>query len=398
MYKKIIVIIIISFFLSSLILTTSIISLANNSLVSKDIFTFRYPKSDKHPIFVEYFTEKNNIDNSIVSNHLYNLFANLYKYSSDDNDFYFITLLTDVVADAKIRAQDYNIQQYPVVFFDGGYKQLYGKQNTFDSYLDAVHICQEREASNVQIEDIEAIWVQVPCQKNILTDITIKNNGEIKYNGNLMISVVIIDSQWLDNSNRPFNYVIIGYIANEKISIGTGIENIYKNHFDWFPSDLIEINICDIYNFFVIATIFSEDTGFVDDTKVDRLVKGEQPTKPTSPIGKMDPIIKNSYEYKTSSTDPEGGQIRYLWDWDGDYIADESTKNFNSGEEAIIYYTWDQVGNNMVRVKAKDEYNIESFWSDPLLVSVIQPKQPIYYKYFNNFKNYINNTIIHYIH
>ncbi len=143
MYKEITVTILISILiLLSFIGSSEAIYLNNDLSDLKTMISSSILKSDKHPVFVEYFTQKNNPDNPIISNHLYNLFADLYPYSSEDCDFYFITLLTDVVEEAEKRALDYNIQNYPVVFFDGGFEEINGVQNTIESYHNAIDSCK----------------------------------------------------------------------------------------------------------------------------------------------------------------------------------------------------------------------------------------------------------------
>lgn len=386
MYKKITVSILISILILSSFIGGSEAVYINKDLTDiKTMITSNISKSDKHPVFIEYFTNKNNPDNPIISNHLYDVFTDLYPYSSEDCDFYYITLLTDVVEEAEKRAFDYNIQSYPVLLFDGGFEKVSGGQNSFDTYLNALNKCKTRTTPNVEIE-IQAEWFQCPCQKNILSDITIKNYEDYEYNGQLIISVVLIDSIWSDRSKRPFNYVLIGYITNEKITIGTGFEGIFQAHYDWIPSDIVVINNCDIYNFQVFASIISDETGFIDDTSITRMSPGEQPTKPTKPIGKVRSSIKNSYEYKTSSSDRDGDQILYYWDWDGDYKHDTVSEKFNSGEVANISHTWNLPGNKIIRVKAKDDNGIESFWSDPLPVSVFCNKNINEYDYLKFLK------------
>ena len=71
--------------------------------------------------------------------------------------------------------------------------------------------------------------------------------------------------------------------------------------------------------------------------------------------------------------DPEGNDIKYGWDWNGDEIVDEWTEDFYSaGEEIKTFHIWEQEGTFQVSVLAEDEHGAQSEWSDPL--SVIMPK------------------------
>ena len=108
------------------------------------------------------------------------------------------------------------------------------------------------------------------------------------------------------------------------------------------------------------------------------------PSKPDTPSGASNGKIGQEYYYSTSSTDLDGDIIYYLWDW-GDNTNDEWIGPFNSGEVINISHTWETKGDYSIKVKAKDEDNFESDWSDPLVVSM--PRNYI------NIKEYISQII-----
>lgn len=87
---------------------------------------------------------------------------------------------------------------------------------------------------------------------------------------------------------------------------------------------------------------------------------------PTS--GKID----ISYIYTASTTDPEGDQLYYFFDW-GDGTNSGWQGPYNSGQQASVSKEWSNQGTYVVKVKAKDADGKESVWSDPL--SVTMPKQ-----------------------
>jgi len=93
------------------------------------------------------------------------------------------------------------------------------------------------------------------------------------------------------------------------------------------------------------------------------------PNKPSELIGSIQCIVGEIYNYSTSTVDPNGDQIFYLFDWD-----DESDSGwigpYESSEEVIASHTWDKRGDFAIRVKAKDEHGAESEWSDSLIVSM----------------------------
>jgi hypothetical protein len=95
------------------------------------------------------------------------------------------------------------------------------------------------------------------------------------------------------------------------------------------------------------------------------LETNQPPTKPTRPIGPTEGQIDIEYTYATTSTDPDGDQIYYWFDW-GDGI--------NSGwlDTQSASYSWIQEGTYQIKVKAKDINGAESDWSNPLTVDIVE--------------------------
>jgi hypothetical protein len=93
------------------------------------------------------------------------------------------------------------------------------------------------------------------------------------------------------------------------------------------------------------------------------------PLTPTTPSGvaKGDPGME--YDFYSSTTDPDGDDIFYLFDW-GDEILGDWLGPYTSGDACIASHTWADNGIYDVRVRAKDVYDYESDWSNPLSVAI----------------------------
>jgi hypothetical protein len=105
----------------------------------------------------------------------------------------------------------------------------------------------------------------------------------------------------------------------------------------------------------------------------------EPPEKPLQPDGTEIGIPLVEYQYSTSTTDPEGGQLYYLWDW-GDGTFSEWLGPYASGQTSSASHIWTELGDFQIKVKAKDIYNAQSEWSEPLVLTIIansQPEKPI---------------------
>jgi len=78
--------------------------------------------------------------------------------------------------------------------------------------------------------------------------------------------------------------------------------------------------------------------------------------------------------YTTSTTDIDGDKVYYLFDW-GDGSYSEWFGPYESGELCTDgRKIWQSKGEYSIRVQAKDEHGKISEWSDPLPVSMPQPK------------------------
>jgi len=92
------------------------------------------------------------------------------------------------------------------------------------------------------------------------------------------------------------------------------------------------------------------------------------PAAPERPLGPSSGYINVPYSYTTSTTDPDGDQIYYKWNWgteESDWIGP-----YVSGATIHASHTWSTAGTYNVTVKAKDTNDQESDWSEPLQVTI----------------------------
>ncbi len=101
------------------------------------------------------------------------------------------------------------------------------------------------------------------------------------------------------------------------------------------------------------------------------------PLKPDMPEGPTQGEKGVEYTYFSSTVDPQGDQVYYLFDW-GDGSDSGWVGPFNSSEEVCSSHIWDKSGNFKIKVKAVDIDNYESIWSDPLKVMIPRNKLTFY--------------------
>jgi len=93
------------------------------------------------------------------------------------------------------------------------------------------------------------------------------------------------------------------------------------------------------------------------------------PETPDQPDGPTEGNAYTEYTFSTSTTDPEGDEIFYLWDW-GDEQSDWEGP-YASGETVESTHYWRDEGTYNIAVKAKDDNgSISSDWSEPLEIDI----------------------------
>jgi len=111
------------------------------------------------------------------------------------------------------------------------------------------------------------------------------------------------------------------------------------------------------------------------------------PVKPGAPDGPATGGADVEYTYTAFTTDPNGDDIYYLFDW-GDGTYSEWIGPKNSGEIVEKTHSWTEEGDYEIRVKAKDDRGVQSEWSDPLPISMPKNKQLIDLPFFDIFEKF----------
>jgi hypothetical protein len=112
----------------------------------------------------------------------------------------------------------------------------------------------------------------------------------------------------------------------------------------------------------------------LDLIETNYIVGNNPPLSPDEPSGPNEGLVNTMYSYKTRTTDPEGDDVYYWFDW-GDGSNSGWAGPYHSGVDVSLSHAWIQKGIYNIIVKAKDESSIESQWSDPFSV-VIGYEQP----------------------
>jgi hypothetical protein len=99
------------------------------------------------------------------------------------------------------------------------------------------------------------------------------------------------------------------------------------------------------------------------------------PETPNAPAGPTSGSVGVSYSFAASTTDPDGDNISYMFDW-GDGNNSGWLGPYASGATATGSYAWDAIGTYNITVKAKDANGAESGVSVAHTI-VITPAAPV---------------------
>lgn len=93
------------------------------------------------------------------------------------------------------------------------------------------------------------------------------------------------------------------------------------------------------------------------------------PNIPDRPTGPTFGIINTQYNFSTRTSDPDEDQIFYKWNW-----SDETDSfwqgPYNSGGYVTFNHSWNLPGEYKIKVKAMDTSNMQSQWSEVLVVNI----------------------------
>jgi len=104
--------------------------------------------------------------------------------------------------------------------------------------------------------------------------------------------------------------------------------------------------------------------------------ENQRPNTPSKPSGPSSGKIYQKYNFIVSTTDPDGDQLYYLFDF-GDGVTSFWYGPYESGEECTASHIYHERGHYQVKVKAQDSSGAESNCSDPLPIAIRYTYNPI---------------------
>ena len=250
----------------------------------------------------------------------------------------------------------------------------------------ASHTYTKPGAYNVKLEakDIYDAW----------SGLSVDSFNGMKYpEGKIIVNRPNSNDKWRRGETYDITWNCSGYTGDfVKIVLyqGDGNEN-YELHSEITTDPIqnsgsyswnIDSNI-EIGNDYRIAVY--DLTNAANCSNIFSITENQGPNKPDKPSGPTSGVIGEEYTFTTIATDPEGGQIKYGWDWNGDRVIDEwdpVSGYYPSGTESTVSHSWNKKATYNVRVKARDKDERESSWSEPLIITILntppdKPSKPV---------------------
>jgi hypothetical protein len=111
------------------------------------------------------------------------------------------------------------------------------------------------------------------------------------------------------------------------------------------------------------------------DLTMAEVVTSDPPETPEAPDGPDHWILNIECTFSAVTTDPEGDDIYYMFDW-GDGNFSDWIGPYPTGQTVEESHTWTQVGDYGIKVIAKDIYGAKSNWSESHIISIVENQPP----------------------
>ena len=246
------------------------------------------------------------------------------------------------------------------------------------------NIVNEDFTHTVFIEEGTGTWCKAcPDMAYVLYDIY--NSGDYPF----YYVALVEDKNEKANERLVEDYNIFGYPAGfldggSEVIVGGGASE------ETFREGIQTCGAKDVHSLDLALSVSWTGKGSMQiDFNITNNEKIHYPDKPATPTGPVNGSRRESYQYCTSTEDPEGDDVYYKWDW-GNGDVSGWMGPFGSGEVMCTSHTWPKYGTYEIRVRAKDANEEVGSWSDPLPVTMPRNKA-INIPFLNFLQNILNS-------
>jgi thiol-disulfide isomerase/thioredoxin len=309
-------------------------------------------------------------------------------YAEGNLDFNYVTFVCDKNSVASSYcASHFNLYGYPTLWWDGGYKVNVGAgsvPSAKSTYTSSINQCVARTVYDVDIT-LDVTWIggtemQISC--------SVDNNEATTYDGTIRVYILekVSSRAWYDYGGILYNHPFLDFAFNQAVSIPSG--GTWSNSMNWIGTSHGYPTVTET-NTMVVAAVENNDfhqgysyppssnpfnAYYVDDCVTVDLGAGGPPNEPTVG-GPTSGVVGTEYNFQVVATEPEGDNVYYYIDW-GDGTNTGWIGPYDSGVATTVPKTYTSADTYDITAKAKDTYNQESGWSDPLTIEIIENNPP----------------------
>lgn len=226
---------------------------------------------------------------------------------------------------------------------------------------------KENFSHTVFIEEATATWCPY-CPANAEALYTVYQSGEYPF-----YYVALIEDKSPNVTERLNEYNIIGYPTvffdgGYRIILGQDSNtNSYRSRIRTSGlRDAHDLNL-------TLSLTYLENGNMEIHLNITNYQMIHPPEKPATPTGPTEGCVGIKYTLSTNTTDPDGGDLFYLFDW-GDGTNSGWTGPVKPEKTAAASHIWIEEGDYQVKVKAKDRGGHESNWSDSHTIHISPPE------------------------
>jgi len=287
-------------------------------------------------------------------------------YGGHSYDFEYTELVDDKSSAAHTRFYQFNPAWVPTSYWDGGQFVYPGtSQGVFISNLNSAGARIVPDLSS----NLNANWLG---SAQIQISYSVENHETSEYPGHLRIYVQEYESRWNDNSGNPYHHALLSFAEDKDITIpatGSITDTVIWDGTTQGYSDVVPENLQ------VILAVFNDTAhiGYSDPpsgnpfnayysdecTAVNVSTTTNHPPEKPTIQGPTVGLVGTTYSYIVSTTDPDGDDVFYCFNW-SDGSGEVCLGPFPSGQEVTVSHTWNTVGTYTIEVKAHDPQNAES--------------------------------------
>ena len=242
--------------------STTKISIENTDNQIKNVLN----DNQTHTVLAEYATTTECPYCPTASSQLYSI------YNSGDYDFDFVTIVADKIKELPLIARTHlstrvlnelGVKSVPDVYFDGGYKNILGKQSDEQPYRTSIEQSGTRSVPQVEV-DLKVDWKS----GNILKITAEVQSNDPEFDGKIRIYITEISSRWNDQQGKPYHYTVLDILVDKNLKVvSLDKSNTQQTKTlntitvtKWWSGDIAKDNCM------VIATVFDKDTDYAIQT------------------------------------------------------------------------------------------------------------------------------------